>query len=150
MKCLQQDCRYIWFGFFFFNVESVLFKFFSKPELWRSEVIRCVCVCSYTKWVWYQPTDSFSSNICTQHCGRSATESGGECSEPWALPGAPVLVLSHSTALACAGHILELPNHPCSLPQIIHIHCHKSSTFTNHPHPHSQNVFDNAFFKKLF
>lgn len=56
--------------------------------------MRCVCVCSYTKWVWYQPTDSFSSNICTQHCGGSAEESGGECSEPWALPGAPVLVLS--------------------------------------------------------
>lgn len=73
--------------------------------------MRCVCVCSYTKWVWYQPADSFSSNICTQHCGRSATESGGECSELWGF----ALVLNHSTALACAGYILELPNHPHSL-----------------------------------
>lgn len=44
-------------------------------------VIKCACVCSYTKWIWYQPPYSFSSNICTQHCGGPTTESGGECSD---------------------------------------------------------------------
>lgn len=76
-------------------VEGDLLNFFSKMNCGAVEhTTKRVCVCSYTEWLRYQPPHSFGKNICAQHRGRSATESGGESLWRCLQPRAAVTELS--------------------------------------------------------